>query len=287
MVLSIIIVNYNVKLHLELCLHSVKKSISGIPAEIIVIDNNSSDGSREYLPPVFKEVKFIFNEENTGFARACNQGIKNSTGKYVLFLNPDTILVENCLKKCIDFFESHKTAGAVGVRMINEKGVFLKESKRGFPSPAASFFKLFGLASIFPASKLFAGYYMGHLEKNENNPVDVLSGAFMMIPGDVLEQVGYFDEAFFMYGEDIDMSYRIRQAGFENYYLGEISINHLKGKSTPYDAHHINIFYSAMAIFVNKHYADKKSKIFTQILLAGISFRKMIARVGILFRLSK
>ena len=284
MQLSVIIVNYNVKRYLELCLLSVGKAISEIQAEIIVIDNCSTDGSREYLPLVFKEVSFIFNSENKGFAKACNQGIKVSTGKYVLFLNPDTILMEDSLKKCIDFFETHTNAGAIGVRMINEQGKFLKESKRGFPSPSTSFYKLFGLAAIFPGSKYFDRYNAGHLKEKENNPVDVLSGAFMMIRRNVLEQVGYFDEQFFMYGEDIDLSYRIKKAGFQNYYLGEISINHLKGKSTVYDLRHINIFYGAMTIFVRKHYAGKKSKPCILLLLAGISIRKTIAKIRLLFR---
>ena len=283
MQLSIIIVNYNVKLHLELCLLSVRKAISGIEAEVIVIDNNSTDGSKEYLPQVFKEVQFIFNNENFGFAKACNQGIKSSSGKYVLFLNPDTILMENSLKKGIDFFDSHFNTGAVGVRMTNEHGVFLKESKRGFPSPAASFFKLFGLAALFPGSKYFARYYAGHLKENENNPVDVLSGAFMMIRREEMELVGYFDETFFMYGEDIDLSYRIKKAGFQNYYLGEISITHFKGKSTENNLRHINIFYEAMTIFVKKHYEGKKSKAFILMIMAGISFRKMIAKTRLLF----
>src|SRR4030095_6735148 len=201
MQLSIIIVNYNSKLLLEQCIDSIKNTNQQLSNEIIVVDNNSTDGSKEYLPPRFTQVKFIFNNENTGFAKACNQGFKNSSGKYILFLNPDTILTGTCLMDCISFFETRPDAGAVGVRMVDGRQTFLRESKRGFPSPATSFYKLFGLASIFPGSKTFAKYYQGHLPEKENNPVEVLSGAFMMIKKEVFEIVKGFDEMFFMYGE--------------------------------------------------------------------------------------
>jgi O-antigen biosynthesis protein len=219
-----------------------------------------------------------------GFAKACNQGYQQSNGEYILFLNPDTIISKDCLQNCISFFETHKDAGAVGVRMINDKGFFLKESKRGFPSPAASFFKLFGLAHVFPKSKTFARYYLGHLSEEENNPVDVLSGAFMMIKKETLQKTGGFDESFFMYGEDIDLSFRIMQAGFRNYYLGKTTITHLKGGSTTYNYKYIKIFYGSMNLFVKKHYQGKKSSLFVWSLYAGIWVRKIIARVGLTFR---
>ena len=192
---------------------SIEKAIAGIDGEIIVVDNNSNDGIKEYLPSKFPGVKFIFNNENLGFAKACNQGSKISSGNYILFLNPDTVLSETCLKDCISFFKTHADAGAVGVRMLDDKGKFLKESKRGLPSPSASFYKLFGLTAIFPGSKTIAKYYQGHLPENENNPVDVLSGAFMMVKREVFEKVNGFDESFFMYGEDIDLSLRITSTG--------------------------------------------------------------------------
>lgn len=284
--LTVIIVNYNVKLLLKQCLFSVQKAIdlSERDTEIIVIDNNSVDGSREYITDQFPAIRYYFNKANIGFAKACNQGFQKASGHYILFLNPDTVLPQDCFQKCILFFETHKDAGAIGVRMINGKGKFLKESKRGFPSPAASFYKLFGLAALFPGSKTFAWYYMGHLPERENNPVDVLSGAFMMIKRDVLLQTKGFDESFFMYGEDIDLSYRITQAGFKNYYLGEITITHFKGGSITYNSKHIEIFYGAMDLFVKKHYQGKRSSLFVWTLYCGIRFRKLIALIGSIFR---
>lgn len=282
MELSIIIVNYNSLLLLKPCLESVQQAIEKLSAEIIVVDNNSTDGSREFLEK--KHLLSIFNNQNIGFAKACNLGFHQSSGKYVLFLNPDTVISKNCFQKCISFFESHHDAGAVGVRMTDENGKFLKESKRGFPSPATSFYKLFGLSFLFPHSKIFANYYLGHLPDMENNPVDVLSGAFMMIGKEVLEKTGPFDESFFMYGEDIDLSYRMVQAGYKNYYLGEITITHKKGGSTTYNYNYIKRFYGAMSLFVKKHYSGKRSPFFVFTLYAGIWFRKMIAVTGLLFR---
>jgi len=283
MELSIIIVNYNSKFLLENCIDSIKKSIFNINSEIIVVDNNSTDGSKEYLLPKLTDVKFIFNNENTGFAKACNQGFKISSGKYILFLNPDTILAATCLTYCLSFFKTHPDAGAVGVRMVDRKQTFLKESKRGFPSPATSFYKLFGLTSIFPGSKTFAKYYQGHLPENENNPVEVLSGAFMMIKREVFEKVNGFDEDFFMYGEDIDLSIRIRQSGYKNYYLGAVTVTHLKGGSTTYNNKYIEDFYDAMDLFVNKHYGHRSAG-HTLLLKAGITIRKMLAKLGLVFR---
>ena len=281
--LSIIIVNYNSRSLIEQCLDSLDKAIVGINNEIIIVDNNSTDGSKEQLPSKFTGVKFIFNNENVGFAKACNQGFKISSGNYVLFLNPDTILPGTCLTDCISFFEMHANAGAVGVRMVDSQGKFLKESKRGLPSPSASFYKLFGLTTIFPGSKTIAKYYQGHLQENENNPVEVLSGAFMMIKREVFEKVNGFDETFFMYGEDIDLSLRITQQGYDNYYLGKISVTHLKGGSTTYNYKYVQDFYGAMKLFVKKHYSNKPA-LYLLFLYAGIGFRKMLAMSALLFR---
>lgn len=239
----------------------------------------------EFLKTKFPMVILIANKENLGFAKACNQGLKESSGKYILFLNPDTIVPENCFQKCISFFETHSDAGAVGVRMTDANGKFLKESKRGFPSPATSFYKLFGLAKIFPQSKMFAKYYLGHLDESSNHEVDILSGAFMMIPRDVMEQTGGFDESFFMYGEDIDLSYRIQQAGYKNYYLSETTITHLKGKSTAKkDSRYINEFYKAMNVFAKKHFAGKINSVTYFLIKAGIWLRKMTALAVNLFK---
>ena len=280
--LSIIIVNYNSKLLLEQCIASVKKSLNNIDGEIIVVDNNSTDGSKEYLPANIPGIKFIFNDVNHGFAKACNQGFKISSGKNILFLNPDTILSGSCLVESISFFETHPDAGAIGVRMLDIRNRFLKESKRGLPTPATSFYKLFGLAAMFPGSKTFSKYYEGHLPEKENTPVEVLSGAFMMVRRETFEKVNGFDEQFFMYAEDIDLSIRIMQAGYKNYYLGTISVTHLKGGSTRYDRKYVSHFYNAMKLFVRKHYADKPF-LFRLLLNTGISVRKTVALIGLLF----
>ena len=256
--LSIIIVNYNVKIQLEQCLYTVEKACRNIQAEVYVVDNASSDGSRQYFEGKFPMVNFQWNTENLGFGKACNSVLSIVKGDYVLFLNPDTLVPEDCFEKCIHFFESHSDCGALGVRMVDDKGRFLKESKRGMPSPSASFFKMTGLVRLFPHSKLIAAYYLGHLSEFEIHKVDVLAGAFMMLSKKTLHYVKGFDERFFMYGEDIDLSIRLMQAGFSNYYFPETTIIHSKGESTPKkSAFYNHHFYGSMIIFVQKYYADK------------------------------
>ena len=277
MKLSIIIVNYNVKFFLEHCLLSVIKACKGLTAEIIVVDNNSSDGSKEYLMPKFPSVKFIWNNINVGFGKANNSAVLIAQGDYVLFLNPDTILPEDCFKKCISFFEKNN-CGALGVRMIDGNGSFLKESKRCLPTASAGLFQMIGFTNVFPNSSLFSKYYAGHLAENENNKVEVLAGAFMMLSKNAVEITGGFDEAFFMYGEDIDLSYRILKAGLQNYYLGEVTIIHFKGESTQKkDDTYINHFYGAMKLFVDKHY--KKNKIKRTAMCIAITAGKTIAKI--------
>jgi GT2 family glycosyltransferase len=280
--LSIIIVSYNSKLLLGQCLAFIKIATTAIDHEIIIIDNNSTDGSKEYLPEKFPGSKFIFNKDNAGFAKACNQGFQHSSGKYILFLNPDTILPGNCLVDCLSFLDTHPEAAAAGVRMINGDGKFLKESKRGVPTLSASFYKLFGLSFLFPGSKKFSTYYQSHLPENENNQVEVLSGAFMMIKREVFGKVNGFDERFFMYGEDIDLSLRITQAGYKNYYLGTVTVTHLKGGSTKRNRKYVKDFYRAMSLFVDKHYG-KSSLFFRLFVKAGIFFRKQLSIVSLLF----
>ncbi|PWT77137.1 MAG: glycosyl transferase family 2 [Bacteroidetes bacterium] len=282
-ILSVIIVNYNVKFFLEQCLCSVRKSILqqkelSSASEIIVVDNHSTDGSLEWLSPAFSEIHFIKNETNTGFSAACNQGLKKATGKYLLFLNPDTILPENFFQVCISFLESNQTAGAVGVRMIDGAGNFLKESKRGFPSPWASFCRLSGISSVFPRSRWFSYYYMGHLNEHQTHSVDVLSGACMLATKAALEKTGGFDENFFMYAEDIDLSYRILKAGFSNYYLPLTTIIHFKGESTRKDRQYIDQFYLAMDQFSQKHMPG--NRFFHSILRTAVRVRSGIAKVG-------
>jgi GT2 family glycosyltransferase len=286
--LSIIIVNYNVKYFLEQCLYSVQKGIEGLEAEVIVVDNASTDGSIKYLQPQFPFVQFIICKANNGFARACNQGLKVAKGAFILFLNPDTIVAEDSFHTCIHFFNANTNCGAIGVRMIDGSGIFLKESKRAFPAPLTSFYKLAGLASVFPHSKLFARYHLGHLNNDEDHEVDVLAGAFMMIRKEVLDTVGSFDEAFFMYGEDIDLSYRIQKAGYKNYYLAKTTIIHFKGESTSRESlKYVKLFYKAMLIFVQKHYTGSTAILFRLIIQLGIwlrgfitAFTKGIKRIG-------
>jgi N-acetylglucosaminyl-diphospho-decaprenol L-rhamnosyltransferase len=265
MQLSVIIVSYNVRYFLEQCLCSVKKAmeqaqqpaghrVSGGGIEVLVIDNQSADDSIAYLQPRFPFARFIANTENAGFGRANNQALAQCQGKYILFLNPDTILPEDCFQQCLAFMDSHADAAALGVRMIDGGGQYLPESKRGFPSPWVSFCKMSGLTRLFPRSPFFAHYYLGHLPASENHPVDVLSGAFMWARKSVLDKTGGFDERFFMYAEDIDLSYRIQQAGYQNYYFAGITVLHFKGESTRRDARYVKQFYTAMIQFVQKHF---------------------------------
>ena len=261
MQLSIIIVNYNVKYFLEHCLLSVAKACEGIEAEIFVVDNNSTDNSKAYLEPKFPAVNFIWNKENVGFGKANNSVLKRTKGQHILFLNPDTIVAEDCFSNCLSFFDKHVDCGAIGIRMIDGSGIFLKESKRCLPTPAAGFFKLFGAEKIFPNSTIFAQYYAGHLPEKQNHKVEVLAGAFMMLSKKAIENTYGFDEDFFMYGEDIDLSYRIIKAGLCNYYLGENTLVHFKGESTQKkSASYVTHFYGAMKLFVDKHYDGNKVK---------------------------
>jgi O-antigen biosynthesis protein len=279
--LSVIIVNYNVKYFSEQCLLSVLKSSEGLDAEIIVVDNHSTDGSVDYLQPKFAQVKFIANPTNTGFSKACNKGLESATGEFILFLNPDTIVDEDCFSKCISFFESYHDCGAIGVKMVNGSGDFLKESKRSFPSPVTSLYKLFGLSLLFPKSKVFSRYHLGHLDNNSNHEVDVLAGAFMMIRKKVLDEVGSFDETFFMYGEDVDLSYRIQKAGYKNYYFAGTTVIHFKGESTRHGSlNYVKMFYNAMSVFVRKHYGGTRAGIFSASIHLAIWIRALIATIA-------
>lgn len=279
--LSIIIVNYNVKLFLEQCLCSVVQAIKGLQAEVIVVDNNSSDGSMEMLPPFFPQVKFVANKQNNGFGKANNMALKMALGEHVLFLNPDTLLPEDCLHKCLAFMQNNEDAGALGIKMLDGSGHFLPESKRSFPSPLTSFFKLTGLANFFPTSRLFSKYHLGNLSADENHQVDVLAGAFMLVRKKKLDEIGAFDERFFMYGEDVDLSYRIQQAGWKNYYFSESSIIHFKGESTKKGRlNYVRMFYQAMSIFVKKHYGGKKASVFSFFIQVAIWLRAGLTAIA-------
>lgn len=280
MKLSIIIVHYNVKELLAQCLQSVERACKDLEAEIFVVDNASTDGSEAYFRNSFSNVHFYWNQTNVGFAKANNSVLSQASGDYILFLNPDTLIPEDSLIKCIDFFEKHKQCGALGVYMKDGNGHYLKESKRGFPSPLTSFFKLIGLCKVFPHSKIFAKYYEGHLSPNQNHIVEVLSGAFMMVSHEVIEKSGGFDESFFMYGEDIDLSYRIRLLGYDNFYFSGTHIIHYKNKSASQNKLAARKhFYEAMKTFVRKHYTDNIIK--KRFLLAGIDILQSLALIKI------
>jgi N-acetylglucosaminyl-diphospho-decaprenol L-rhamnosyltransferase len=277
--LSVIIVNYNVKHFLEQCLCSVMKAIAMLDegqAEVIVVDNQSRDGSVEHLRPKFPSVFFIENRENSGFGRANNQGVQMSKGEFILFLNPDTIVGEDSFSECLAEMQRQPDIGAIGVRMVDGGGKYLPESKRGFPTPWVSFCKLSGLTRLFPFSRVFARYYLGHLPEKENNEVDVLAGAYMLVRRKAISLTGGFDEQFFMYAEDIDLSFRIRKAGFRNFYFAGTTIIHFKGESTLKDLRYVRHFYEAMILYVRKHYKGIGAWCYVQLLKGMIAIRSVL-----------
>ena len=281
MKLSIIIVNYNVKFFLEQCLGSVKKALNGMDAEIFVVDNNSVDGSVEMLNAKFSDVIKIFNKNNVGFSTANNQAISQAKGEYILLLNPDTLVEETTFERAIAFMDAHADAGGLGLKMIDGKGIFLPESKRGLPTPKAAFCKIFGLAKLFPKSKAFNQYHLGYISDEETHEVDVLSGAFMLLRKSVIDKIGMLDETFFMYGEDIDLSYRITQAGYKNYYFPESRIIHYKGESTKKGSmNYVRTFYKAMKIFNEKHFSGTHAKSFSLLINLAIYLRAFISLLG-------
>lgn len=274
MKLSIVIVNYNVRYFLEQCLLSVQRACANVSAEIYVVDNASKDGSVEMLSRKFPAVKVIANAENVGFSKANNQAIEKATGEYVLLLNPDTVVAEDTYEKCVAFMDAHPNAGGLGVHMIDGKGNFLPESKRGLPTPSVAFYKTFGLAALFPKSKTFGRYHLGFLDESKTHEVEILSGAFMLLRKSVLDKVGLLDETFFMYGEDVDLSYRIIKAGHRNYYFADTSIIHYKGESTKKGSlNYVKVFYNAMIIFARKHFSGNQSGLFSLLINFAIVFR--------------
>ncbi len=276
--LSIIIVNYNVKYFLEQCLHSVRRASGKLNTEIFVVDNNSVDGSCAMVQEKFPWVKLIRNAENLGFSVANNQAIRESKGKYVLLLNPDTVIEEDTLVKCLDYLENHSGAGGLGVKMIDGKGDFLPESKRSLPTPGVAFYKIFGLSKLFPRSRVFGKYHLGYLDKDQIHSVEILPGAFMMLRRSALDEVGLLDENFFMYGEDIDLSYRLLNAGYENIYFPETTIIHYKGESTKKGSlNYVMTFYNAMRIFARKHYSRKMARSYSLVINMAIYLRALLA----------
>jgi N-acetylglucosaminyl-diphospho-decaprenol L-rhamnosyltransferase len=278
--LSIIIVNYNVKYFLEQCLCSVIKAMQKIEGEVLIVDNHSTDGSLDYLQKRFASVRYLINEKNEGFAKANNLALLEAKGKYVLFLNPDTIVAEDSLEKCLLFLEDRPEGGALGVRMIDGRGRYLKESKRGFPSPWVAFCKMSGMSALFPNSRFFAQYYLGFLNENADQVIDAISGAFFLVKKQALEKSGGFDEQFFMYGEDIDLSRRIQQSGFLNYYLSGTTIIHFKGESTKKDFRYVQQFYKAMSQYTKKYGVGNSSAILTGMIQVAIKIRTGIALIG-------
>lgn len=277
--LSIIIVNYNVKEFLKNLLHSIKKASQNISTEIIVIDNASDDGSIEMLREKFPEVKLISNEKNLGFGKANNIGLKLAKGKFILLINPDTLVSEDTFIKLIGFFETHPDAGMVGCKILNPDGTLQLACRRSFPGPWTSFTKVTGLSNLFPKSKLFARYNLTYLDENQTYEVDAISGSFMMMKKEVYEKVGGFDEQFFMYGEDLDLCFRIQKAGYKIYYVHTTQIIHYKGESTKRsNLDETKVFYQAMHLFVKKHLSS--SFIVELILRSAIAVRSLFAFLG-------
>lgn len=281
MTLSVVIVSYNVKTFLEQCLQSVLKAAEGIETEIFVVDNNSVDGTEAMLMAKFSRlpnVRLIFNRENVGFSKANNQAFRACRGQYVLALNPDTLVEEDTFHKMIAFMERDPVIGAAGCKLLNADGSFQLSCRRSFPTPEVSFYKLIGLSALFPKSRRFARYNLTYLPIDATYEVDALMGAFMFMRRAALEQVGFFDESFFMYGEDLDLCYRIKQAGWKIYYYHETQIIHYKGESTKKESfNYVARFYEAMLIFVRKHYRSRHSRLFEAVLIAGIYLRASLA----------
>ncbi len=255
MKLTVVIVNYNVKYYLEQCLFSVERALQGMQAEVYVVDNASSDGSIPYLKRKFPWVYYIENDQNFGFSVANNMAIRKARGEYVLLLNPDTIVGENTLKECVAFMDAHTNVGGLGVRQQRVDGSMAPESRRGIPTPWTAFCKMSGLGSRFPKSTVFGRYYMQYLPLDRPVEIEVISGACMMIRKEVFGKCGLLDEDFFMYGEDVDMSYRILKAGYKNCFL-PTTILHYKGESTQKSSYRYAIvFHKAMYIFFKKHFS--------------------------------
>lgn len=278
MKLSVIIVNYNVQYFLEQCLISVEAALKGMDAEVWVVDNASVDGSVAMVEEKFPWVKLVANVENVGFSRANNQAIRGSLAEYVLLLNPDTVVQEDTFQRTVEYMDKHPQTGGLGIRMVDGKGRFLPESKRGLPRPWPAFCKISGLYRLFPRSRRFNSYYMGHLDAQQTNPVEILSGAFMLMRKTALDKVGLLDETFFMYGEDIDLSWRLILGGYSNVYFADSSIIHYKGESTKKGSlNYVFVFYNAMIIFARKHFSSKHARAFTGVINAAIYARAALA----------
>jgi GT2 family glycosyltransferase len=287
--ISVIIVNYNVQYFLELCLHSVLRACKDFDAEIIVVDNNSADESCALVRREFPSVILIENKENTGFSKANNQGAAIAKGEYILFLNPDTVMSEDFFQKTIPFMDAHPKAGALGPRLIDGKGAFAADGKKSFPTLSVAVFKSSGLNKLFPRSPYFNKYYAVHVGEFEQAPVEVLSGCCMLVRRSLFPGIGpAFDEDYFMYCEDVDLSYRIQQSGHENIYFPDATLIHYKGESTrKATLSYIRVFNEALSTFVRKHYSKTNAALFLMLLNVGIALRAVWSSLKVFFRLFK
>ncbi|MGC4058192.1 MAG: glycosyltransferase [Chitinophagaceae bacterium] len=286
---SIIIVNYNVQYFIELCLHSVMRACAGTDAEVIVVDNHSSDDSCALIRREFPSVVLIENKENTGFSKANNQGVEIAKGEYILFLNPDTVMPEDFLRRTIAYMDAHPKAGALGPRLIDGKGSFAPDGKKSFPTLSVALFKSSGLNKVFPRSPYFNKYYAVHVGEFEQAPVEVLSGCCMLVRSSLFPGIGKaFDEDYFMYCEDVDLSYRIAQSGHENMYFPDATLIHYKGESTKKATlSYIRVFNEALSTFVRKHYSKTNATLFILLINVGIAMRAVWSFLKVFFRLFK
>lgn len=281
MKISVVIVNYNVKYYVGQCIDSVRRALQGIDSEIIVVDNHSRDGSVDYLSKI-EGVRIIESGHNLGFSKANNIAIRQSTAEYVLMLNPDTIVAEDAIRMIIDFADSHPQAGGIGVRMHNDWGTTARESRRGLPSPMTSFYKIIGLSKRLPQHRKYGRYYMGWLPWDSPSRIEVVSGACFLVRRKALDEVGLMDEDYFMYGEDIDLSYRLLKSGWENWFV-PADIIHYKGESTQKTSfNYVHVFYNAMLIFMRKHYSHLSWLIICPLQIA-VYFIALLALMATLF----
>lgn len=281
MKVSVIIVNYNVKYFIEVCLHSVFRAAEGMAVEVIVVDNNSKDDSCAMIRAKYPEVILIENKSNAGFSKANNQGVAIAKGEYILFVNPDTVMPEDFLQQLVGYMDQHPEAGSIGPKLIDGKGQYAPDGKKSFPSLSVAIFKTTGINKIFSKSPYFNKYYAVHIDKDEVAAVDMLSGCCMLVRHSVIKEIGgAFDEAYFMYCEDFDLSYRIQKAGYKNIYYPKTTLIHYKGESTrKATISHVRIFNDALSVFVRKHYSATNARLFIMLINIGIVLRAILSMV--------
>ena len=287
--LSIVTVNYNAKDYLDRCLGSVIKTTSNISSEIIVVDNASVDGSTTLVKEKYPQVKIISNKQNFGFAKAVNQGITSSVGKHIMLLNNDVVVNGKAVETMLEMLENNDKVGAIGPKLLNADGTIQYQCRRGFPTPFNAFCYFSGLSRIFPKSEVIGSYLKSHLDDKETIEVDSLCGAAMIVRREIIEDVGLMDEGYFMYGDDIDLCYRIKQAGWKIFYLPHAEMIHYGGKGGSRKQSYRNIFefHRAMAVFYSKHYSHKHLFLLNWIIYIGIWVKCVIALVQNLFRREK